>query len=105
MASGLVFNVDDVREENREYVAKVDDQVEGNAELTSMLHALEERYDAYMAGSNLGQPIIHPGDLPSADELAAELERFLADRRTDDHRRDDDRRGDEWRGDDRRGRR
>ncbi|KXZ60111.1 PAC2 family protein [Microbacterium laevaniformans] len=105
VASGLVFNVDDVREENREYVAKVDDQVEGNAELTSMLHALEERYDAYMAGSNLGQPIIHPGDLPSADELAAELERFLANRRTDDHRRDDDRRGDEWRGDDRRGRR
>ena len=48
---------------------------EGNAELTAMLRTLEERYDSYMAGSNLGQPIIHTGDLPSADELAAELER------------------------------
>ena len=88
----------------------MEDQVEGSADRTAMLHPLEERYDSYRAGSNLGQPIIHPGDLPSADELAAELERFLADRRTDEHRRDDerrgeDRRGDEWRGDDRRGRR
>ena len=41
---------------------------------------LEERYDAYMAGSTLATPMIHTGDLPSADELAAELERFLASR-------------------------
>jgi len=54
-----------------------------------MLQGLEERYDSYMAGSNLGQPIIHTGDLPSADELAAELERFLASR----PRGDDDKRG------------
>jgi len=95
VATGLVFDADGVREENREYLAKVDDQVEGNAELTAMLRTLEERYDSYMAGSNLGQPIIHTGDLPSADELAAELERFLADRRPDDDRRSDDKRGDD----------
>mgnify|MGYP007043681982 CR=1 FL=1 len=40
-----------------------------------------------MAGSTLAQPIIHTGDLPSADELAAELERFLADRREGDDKR------------------
>lgn len=87
VATGLVFDADEVREENREYLAKVDDQVEGNGELTTMLHTLEERYDSYMAGSTLAQPIIHTGDLPSADELAAELERFLADRRSDDDKR------------------
>lgn len=87
VATGLVFDADEVREENREYLEKVDDQVEGNEELTSMLRTLEERYDSYMAGSTLAQPIIHTGDLPSADELAAELERFLADRRTDDDKR------------------
>lgn len=87
VATGLVFDADEVREENREYVTKVDGQVEGNDELTTMLHALEERYDSYMAGSKLGQPIIHTGDLPSADELAAELERFLAERRPDDDKR------------------
>ncbi len=87
VATGLVFDADEVREENREYLAKVDDQVEGNDELTTMLHTLEERYDSYMAGSTLAQPIIHTGDLPSADELAAELERFLADRREGDEKR------------------
>ncbi|GAA3021694.1 proteasome assembly chaperone family protein [Microbacterium dextranolyticum] len=87
VATGLVFDADDVRDENREYLAKVDDQVEGNAELTTMLRTLEERYDGYMAGSTLAQPIIHTGDLPSADELAAELERFLADRRDGEDKR------------------
>ncbi|WP_431800665.1 proteasome assembly chaperone family protein [Microbacterium sp. bgisy203] len=87
VATGLVFDGDEIREENRDYLAKVDDQVEGNAELTTMLHTLEERYDAYMAGSTQAQPIIHTGDLPSADELAAELERFLADRRDGDDKR------------------
>lgn len=87
VATGLVFDADEVREENRDYLQKVDEQVEGNDELTSMLHTLEERYDSYMAGSTLAQPIIHTGDLPSADELAAELERFLADRRSDDDKR------------------
>lgn len=87
VATGLVFNADEIREENGEFRAKVDEQVEGNAELTTMLHTLEERYDSYMAGSTLAQPIIHTGDLPSADELAAELERFLADRREGDDKR------------------
>ncbi|MBN9177178.1 MAG: PAC2 family protein [Microbacterium sp.] len=87
VATGLVFDADEIRDENKEYLAKVDDQVEGNAELTAMLHTLEERYDSYMAGSTLAQPIIHTGDLPSADELAAELERFLADRREGDEKR------------------
>ncbi|MBN9183743.1 MAG: PAC2 family protein, partial [Microbacterium sp.] len=88
VATGLVFAGDDFREENREYLEKVEEQVGGSDELTRMLQGLEERYDAYMAGSTLATPIIHTGDLPSADELAAELERFLATRpSTDDDKR------------------
>lgn len=89
VATGLVFDGDALREENREYLLKVDEQMTGNDELTRMLEGLEERYDAYMAGSTLATPIIHTGDLPSADELAAELERFLASRPSGD----DDKRG------------
>ncbi|GAA1989232.1 PAC2 family protein [Microbacterium pumilum] len=84
VATGLVFTGDDLREENREYLAKVDEQVAGSDELSRMVQGLEERYDAYMAGSTLATPMIHTGDLPSADELAAELERFLATRPTGD---------------------
>lgn len=78
VATGLVFSGDTLRDENREYLTKVEDQVRDSDELSRMLHGLEERYDAYMAGSTRATPIIHTGDLPSADELAAELERFLA---------------------------
>ena len=77
-----MFSGDDLREENREYLTKVDEQVAGSEELSRMVEGLEERYDAYMAGSTLATPMIHTGDLPSADELAAELERFLATRPT-----------------------
>ncbi|ALJ20449.1 proteasome assembly chaperone family protein [Microbacterium sp. No. 7] len=84
VATGLVFDSDELRDENREYLEKVDAQVAASQELTAMLRGLEERYDAYMAGSTLGQPIIHTGDLPSAEELAAELERFLATRKPGD---------------------
>ncbi len=88
VATGLLFDSDTLREENREYLEKVDDQVSGSEELTAMLHNLENRYDAYMAGSTQAQPIINTADLPSADELAAELERFLANRPSgDDDRR------------------
>ena len=78
VATGLVFSGDDLRDQNREYLTKVDEQLANSDELARMLVGLEERYDAYMAGSTLATPIIHTGDLPSADELAAELERFLA---------------------------
>jgi hypothetical protein len=89
VATGLVFAGDALRDENRDYLEKVQEQVEGSDELSRMLEGLEERYDAYMAGSTSATPIIHTGDLPSADELAAELERFLASRPSSD----DDKRG------------
>jgi hypothetical protein len=84
-ATGLVFTGDDLRERNREFLQRVQEQVEENEELTRMLHGLEDRYDAYMAGSTTqAVPMVHTGDLPSADELAAELERFLATRPSPD---------------------
>ena len=86
-ATGLMFTVDGLREDDRAYREKVDEQVEGNEELSRMVRGLEERYDAYMAG--LGGPAsgIDESDLPSADELAAELERYLASRPGDDDKR------------------
>lgn len=86
-ATGLVLTMDAVHEESSEYLARVQEQVQGNDELLQMLHTLEERYDAYMAGYQSADPEHGFGDapfsernLPSADELAAELERYLASR-------------------------
>lgn len=79
-ATGLVFAGDDLRARNREFLEKVAEQVADSDELGRMLEGLEARYDAYMADSTNATPMVHTGDLPSADELAAELERFLASR-------------------------
>ncbi|HET8928756.1 MAG TPA: PAC2 family protein [Microbacterium sp.] len=86
-ATGLMFTVDDLRQDDREYREKVDEQVEGNEELSRMVRGLEERYDAYMAGLGSSPTGIEDMELPSADELAAELERYLATRPGDDDKR------------------
>ncbi|BDZ38181.1 proteasome assembly chaperone family protein [Microbacterium suwonense] len=84
VATGLVLRMDEVQQHREEYLARVEEQVRGNDELTQMLHTLERRHDAYMAGREEGvdsDERFDERDLPSADELAAELERYLASRR------------------------
>ncbi|WP_159500785.1 proteasome assembly chaperone family protein [Microbacterium sp. 18062] len=83
-ATGLVFAVDELRADNEEFLGKVAQQISESDELTTMLQGLEERYDAYMAGATQASPLLHEADLPSADEIAAELERFLASGPHDD---------------------
>lgn len=81
-ATGLIFPSDALREEGREFLARVDEQVAGNGELQRLVSVLEERHDEYMAGNPLGSPLTGvDGQVPTADAIAAELERFLADRR------------------------
>ena len=84
-STGLIFPTDRVREQNREFVTRIDEQVQDNPELGKLVGTLEERYDAYMEGSTLRSPLTdEAGELPSADEIAAELENFLATRRSRD---------------------
>ncbi|MCW2607861.1 MAG: hypothetical protein JWO60_2554, partial [Frankiales bacterium] len=63
----------------------IDEQVAGSPEVAAVVQALEQQYDAFVAGRgrNLlddGSLLDGAGELPSADELGAELERFLAER-------------------------
>jgi len=84
-ATGLLFPTDQLREDGREFNAKIDAQVEGNPELAKLVGALEERHDAYMEGNPMRSPLTdEDGELPTADEIAAELEKFLAARRHGD---------------------
>jgi len=64
-----------VAEEAREAIAE---QVAGSAEIAQVVQALEQQYDAYVGGQQRRSLLAAPGSaLPSADELAAEVERFL----------------------------
>lgn len=56
--------------------AAIEREVGASEELQTLVAAIEQQYDAAAAAA---QSAIADGDLPSADELGAELERFLAD--------------------------
>ncbi|MFC5723043.1 proteasome assembly chaperone family protein [Streptomyces gamaensis] len=53
---------------------------EGDEELVSLVRGLEHQYDAVAGAETRGNLVAEPAQLPSADELGAEFERFLADR-------------------------
>ena len=82
-ATGLIFPTDALRESGREFLTRVEEQVAGNPELQRLVSVLEERHDTYMEGNPVASPLTGvDGEVPTADAIAAELERFLADRRT-----------------------
>jgi hypothetical protein len=84
-STGRIFPTDVLREQGREFLARIDEQVAENGELAKLVGTLEERHDSYMEGTTLRSPLTdEDGELPSADEIAAELEKFLAFRRTRD---------------------
>ncbi|KQZ08225.1 PAC2 family protein [Agromyces fucosus] len=84
-ATGRIFPTDALREQGRDFVARIDEQVSENAELAKLVGTLEQRHDSYMEGTTLRSPLTdEDGELPSADEIAAELEKFLAFRRAND---------------------
>lgn len=53
---------------------------EGDEELTSVVRGLEQQYDALAGAESRGSLVAEPAELPSADELGEEFERFLAER-------------------------
>lgn len=80
-STGLIFPTDRLRQEGREFVGRIEAQISENGELAKLVGALEERHDAYMEGNAVRSPLTdEDGALPTADEIAAELEKFLATR-------------------------
>lgn len=59
-----------------ETTAEIDEQVSASPEIGAIVHALEEQYDAYTGSTS--RPSLLSADIPTADELGAEFERFLA---------------------------
>ncbi|MEZ5177077.1 MAG: hypothetical protein R2746_02025 [Acidimicrobiales bacterium] len=59
---------------------RIDAAMANNADHLNLLHTLEQRHDEQLAA---GAAEAADGPLPSADELAAEVERFLRDQGTE----------------------
>ncbi len=53
---------------------------QGDEELTTLVSGLEHQYDAVAGAETRGNLVAEPVDLPSADEIGREFERFLAER-------------------------
>ena len=65
-STGRIFPTDALREQGRDFVARIDEQVAENGELAKLVHTLEERHDAYMEGTTLRSPLTdEDGELPS----------------------------------------
>jgi predicted ATP-grasp superfamily ATP-dependent carboligase len=79
-ATGLRLPTDELSTAAATVRTEIDEQVGQSDEVAAVVQALEEQYDTFMrgrAGSSLLQSV--DGPLPTAEELGAELERFLAD--------------------------
>ncbi|WP_059009249.1 proteasome assembly chaperone family protein [Streptomyces specialis] len=57
---------------------------EGDSELVAVVRGLEQQYDAIAGAASRGSLVAEPVELPSADELGAVFERFLAEREDGD---------------------
>jgi hypothetical protein len=79
-ATGLLLPLDGLRAASAAVRDNVNRQLEDGAEAAALVQALEEQYDAFMRGrenDHLSAATAEP--LPTADELGAALERFLAE--------------------------
>ncbi len=73
--AGLRFDTSVLEEAEQVNRLAIDREVADSEQLQTLVAAIEQQYDAAAEARNaLGE-----GDLPSADELGAELERFLAE--------------------------
>ncbi|MFG2331292.1 PAC2 family protein [Streptomyces sp. NPDC048604] len=82
-ATGLVLPgvAHALRTEAQRTQTEIERQIgEGDEELTTLVQGLEHQYDAMAGAESRGSLVAEPVDLPSADELGREFERFLAER-------------------------
>lgn len=84
-ATGLVLPAPALVAVGREVRAEIDRQIAADeGGLASEIQSMEHRYDALTGRRGRDNLIAEAADIPSADELGAQFERFLAAREPDD---------------------
>ena len=83
VATGLYLSTEALTAAAERADREIAEQVAGSEEVAQVVAALERQYDTVVPGGAERSGASLSGELPSADELAAEVERFLADRDDD----------------------
>ena len=78
-ATGLVLPDVELRDAARRASEDIERQVQESSEVEDVVRALERQYDAFNVTDRKNLLSDNDGKMPTADELAAEFERFLAD--------------------------
>lgn len=77
-ATGLDLGADRIEAAAHEATAEVGRQVGESEELRELVGGLEQQFDAFTRSIGQGSLLAQDVELPTADEIGAELERFLA---------------------------
>ena len=86
IVTGLQWELGDLEEAGQAKLSEIAAQIEDSAEVRDVVTGLEQQYDAFhRPDADETLPLADEQDLPTGEELGAELERFLAglDRPTD----------------------
>ena len=79
-ATGLLLPTESLHAAAEAVREDVDKQIAETDEARAVVHALEQQYDAFVRGRESSNLLAgESGPLPTAEELGAELERFLAE--------------------------
>ena len=78
-AAGVAVDLTDLREAARARDEEIATYLAANTEVLEVVQALEQQYDAYVSATGRGL-LAQSAPLPTADELGAQFEAFLADR-------------------------
>jgi hypothetical protein len=77
--TGLRLPTESLREAAETNRTEIDEQIARSPENTAVVAALEQQYDAFTAAREGSDLLGTAGEVPSAEEIGAEFERFLAD--------------------------
>lgn len=80
LSTGLIFPMDELRAVAETTTAEIQEQIQASEELATAIKGLEQQYDAFTAGTQRQNLIAENIPMPTGEELAAQFERFLAER-------------------------
>jgi hypothetical protein len=78
--TGLALPLDSLREAARRTDVEIAAQVQSNDENQEAVRMLEAQYDALLASRASDVTLLDQVDLPSGEDIAAQVEQFLAQR-------------------------